>query len=214
MLKILIADDHVAAQLGLEILIRGVIREECQFDFAKNGKEILRALATKNYDILVTDLNMPDTDIMVLLPQLLQTQPNLRTMVVSVGSEVVFSKRCLQLGAYAYVPKSATDQEIKLAIQSILLGKKYISSAQAEFFITERKNVTNPFELLSVRELDVTILLLKGLGIIEIANSLKINPSTASTFKSRIFDKLQVKNMVELIKLSRQFRIIEDVELI
>jgi two-component system, NarL family, invasion response regulator UvrY len=214
MLKILIADDHIAVQLGLEILLRSTIRVESQFDFAKNGKEILEGIKSNTYDILVTDLNMPDTDTLALLPLLLQAQPNLKVIVVSVGSEAVFAKRCFQLGAYAYVPKSASDDEIKLAVQHILLGKKYISSSQAELFITEKRNVTNPFELLSARELDVAVLLLKGLGIIEIANNLKINPSTASTFKSRIFDKLHVKHMVDLVKLSRQFRLIEDVELI
>lgn len=210
-LLILIADDHFPVRYGLEILTREVLGNSTEIDFANDFTEVLDRIKLKKYDILISDIIMPGMDCFSMMKQALELIPELRILFVSVNPKEIFAPRYLDAGAYGYICKSDSDEELKKAIRHIFLGKRYL----LEFGEKKNKNkvrgksINSPFDLLSQREFTVMLLLLEGMGIIEIAHNLTLNPSTASTYRGRIFDKLKIKSLVDLTKLARIYNIMD-----
>lgn len=207
MLRIIIADDHFAVRVGLEILVRDTVDEDVSIDFASDGLELLSKLKKSYYDVLLTDLNMPGIEGLPMLQKIRETSPSLRILVVSVNSEEFYAIKAHELGAYGFVHKASSDEELKEAIAAVCQGEKYVSEHQQRLINDQNPN---PFVNLSPRELEVLNLLFKGYGVLEISNELNIGQTTASTFKSRILKKTSTHSVVELIKLAEQYGFIPD----
>ncbi len=205
MLDILIADDHSIVRHGLELLTYKAVGETCRIDFAESGEEVLKQLKQKKYTILMSDLMMPDRKGIALIGQALDLQPELRIIIISVGSELDFAAQCLQHGAYAFVNKGVSDFALSKAIRSVAYESE-------DYHAHMRKTTTQAptlkdkdrrsLHLLSQREQEVVSLLLQGQGIVEIARALSISTSAASTLKGRAFTKLNVQSVVELSRLA------------
>lgn len=208
-MKFLIADDHFTVRIGLEMLIKDIPGEENSYDHAVSGEELISKLETSPYDVLIMDMQMPGPSGLFLLEKVIGLRPALYVLVLSVNPEEVFAAKCIQLGARGFVSKAASDEELKQAVSDVMKGKKYMSDRMLKNIMIHNNN-HNPFASLSARELDVATLLLKGSGVLEVANALGINTSTASTFKGRIFRKLNIRSLVELEQLSKSFRISHD----
>jgi len=209
-LSILIADDHFPVRFGLEILAREVLGNNTQIDFANDFLGIIDKIQQKKYDILISDIIMPGMDCMAMMKQALEILPKLKILFVSVHPKEIFAPRYMNAGAYGYVCKTDPDEELRKAIRHIYLGKKYFANIYADekgHHASGKVNHT-PFDLLSRREFSVMIMLLKGKGNIEIANALSLSPSTASTYRGRIFEKLKIRNLMELSNLARQYQIV------
>ena len=213
MTRILIADDHFTVRLGIEMLVKDVLEEQCTIKHAGTGGEVIKMLQSEVYDILITDMNMPEPCGLQLLEKALQLQSDLKVLVVSVNPEEFFVEKCFQLGAYGFIPKKTGDEEFRKAIEAVISNKPYITESQKNKFAEDYFNEEdgkNPFKLLSARELEVTMLLLKGNGILEIANNLSVSNSTASTFKARVFKKLNISSLLELQRYAKHFGLIDD----
>ncbi|WP_447642908.1 MULTISPECIES: response regulator [Chitinophagaceae] len=202
MLQVLIADDHLAVRIGMMVLAKEVLGS-CSIDMAAEGIELFRLLNAVKYNILITDLNMPDLDSTSFIKEIVAIQPAIKILVVSVNPSNTFAKYCIQAGAFGYIQKGTDDSEIKNAIQNLSIGKKYITGNQVNTFLDNQQH-SNPFDTLSARELEVMFLLLKGNGLLEVSNILDIAISTVSTYKRRIFEKLNVTNTMDLKFLSEQ----------
>lgn len=211
MKNILIADDHSIVRLGIKILVQDILGS-CNIDFADNAEDVLYMLKDRKYDLLITDVNMPKAEGVVSMGRILHVQPDLKILVISVNPENIFAKRYLKAGVYGYVQKSNSDDNIKNAIRVISLGKRYFSpelmQQLSENYLGEAPD--NPFDKLSDREFEVAMLLLRGHGLNEVANALKLHTSTASTHKIRLFEKLGITNVVELVSMATVYHIVED----
>jgi two-component system, NarL family, invasion response regulator UvrY len=213
MMRILIADDHFTVRTGLEMMVKDIQGDACLTEQAHSGDEVLFKLQAAPYDMLILDMNMPGPSGFQLLAKVLQVQRHLRVLVVSMNSEDFFSLKCFQLGAHGFIAKNASDEELRKAIEAVMNRKSYISKFLTNEIVNNLSYQTidvNPLKSLSARELDVTMLLLKGKGVLEISNTLSITSSTASTFKGRIFRKLGVTSLLELGQLARRSGLIDD----
>ncbi|WP_254561109.1 response regulator [Dyadobacter diqingensis] len=210
--KILIADDHILVRLGMELVVKEVLGSSVMVDFASDGRELYEKLASKEYDILISDLNMPGMEGLGMVANALKIQDKLRILLVSVNPETIFAHRYLKAGAFGYIQKGNSDEELKRAIYDISIGRRYVTSGQAEQFTNAFLNdiPSNPFDTLSAREFEVALLLLKGNGVLEVSTALSINSSTASTYRGRVFEKLAIKNVIELSQLARRYRVVGD----
>lgn len=206
--RILIVDDHSIVRTGLEVLLNEHL--QAQIDAASDGKEAIKKIKEVPYDLLILDINMPDTDCGTLVLTIKGLRPQLPILIFSMNDESLFALHYVKLGASGFLSKNAQDEDIIYAVKQILKGKKYISP---ELFETERAGETvgmNPFKILSERELTVVHHLLKGKNILEISKIMSLHTSTVGTYRTRIFEKLNIKSLVDLTELARihqfQFR--------
>jgi len=204
--KILIADERGIVRLGLKTLILENLPVSA-IDEAGNENETVNLVKSCFYDLIILDINMPDSDFVKLMHWLSVTTPQTRILIFSMYPESIYAERCLQLGAKGFLHKAASNEEIVYAMKKVLNGKVYINKAFAE--IVERNNgdggIRNPFHRLSSRELEIAALINKGHSLPEICNILNIQYSTANTYKRRIFEKLTVQNALALSRLMRVF---------
>ncbi|HSH64427.1 MAG TPA: response regulator [Bacteroidia bacterium] len=208
MYSLLIIDDHSIVRTGIKLLTKEYLNSISEE--AADGKTALKKIKEKNYDIILLDINMPDTDCGKLLSTILTISPETKILIFSMNEEDLFARHYLKLGAKGFLTKKSPDSEILYAIRQVLAGKRYISPQLAEAIgddIAGSKNV-NPFEALSERELTVVGYLLKGQTISGISEIMSLHPSTVGTYKTRIFEKLSIKSLIDLTELARIYNVL------
>ena len=207
--NLLLIDDHTIIRTGMKMIIEKFL-PDCNIDEAEDGNSMLDKIKHTEYDLLILDINMPDTDSFVLIKSVLALKPLSKILMLSMNSEEIYATRYLKAGAMGYVKKDAPMPEIKKAIGTVLANKKYISEALAEKLLNEiddKHNFDNPFDKLSKREFEIVHYLLHGESLIGICNKLALKPSTVSTFKTRIFKKMHCSNVIELNTLAKVHKI-------
>jgi len=207
--SILIADDHAIVRIGLRILINN-IDADIHIEEAVNGEAVIGKLKSRSFDLLILDVNMPQTESFSLADYLRKQFPSLKILIFTMNQEVSFAMRFIKLGVHGYLFKQTVEAEIQSAIRRIREGHIYISDFFSELISSEvlSRREVNPFEGLSDREFEVTLQILKGYSMSEIARTLHLNRSTVGTHKSRVMKKLRLTNTIELINLARKHKII------
>jgi two-component system invasion response regulator UvrY len=210
MSNILLADDHGIVRSGIKALLNANIGM-FKIDEAADESEVVKRVKANHYDLIMLDINLGDSDFVKLMEWLNATAPDTSILVFSMYQEEVYGLHSLQMGAKGYLRKTATDEEILLAIRTVLDGKKYINPALAEILSNHHNtnNVANPLKSLSSRELEIALLLNSGKTLPEICTILNIQYSTANTFKRRIFEKLKLQNILSLSRLMQTFNVQE-----
>lgn len=208
MKKFLLIDDHEVVRSGLKLILSTQFKP-CEIDEAEDGNAAMDKVNNQQYDLVILDIKMPNTNSLQLMEYFKNTYPNLKVIVFSMNSESIYAKRFLRAGAKGFVNKDAPLEEMLKAIKLVLAGKTYISETMLELLVNFEKDQKedNPFNSLSPREFEIVSFLLKGEGISQIANSLNLQTSTIGTHKSRIFEKLKVKNLMELKELAGMYNI-------
>lgn len=202
---ILLVDDHSIVRTGLKLLINDFL-PHTKIDEANDGESALQKVKQTNYDLVVMDVNMPHTDSFGTLQAILTVKPETKVIMFSMNAEEVYAKRYLAMGAVGYVRKDAPNEEIEKAINTVLNDKTYISPSLTQKIFSglhSKKETENPFDKLSSREFEVVKHLSKGDSVGEISKKLNVHTSTVGTYKSRIFEKLHVHNVIELTNLAR-----------
>ena len=199
------ADDQAIVRSGLKSIIRENFGT-CRIDEAENQSGIIKCVKENSYDIVILDISMEGTDFFQMLGWFKIIAPNTRVLVFTMQSENILGRTCLQLGAWGFISKRARPEELVLVIKRLLEGQKYISSNLASSLIDNaHKKMTNPFQNLSARELEIVLLLDEGKTLVEICELLHIEYSTVNTHKRKIFEKLMVGNVLSLSRLMRTF---------
>lgn len=201
MINILIADDHAIVRKGLIEIIsdESDLQVCCE---AKNSDEVLEHVRNKNIDIIILDINMPGKSGLDVLRDVKLIKPELPVLILSINPEDQFARRCLRAGAAGYMNKDIEPEEFILAIKKISRGLKYISASLAEKLLLEAENkqkVNLPHDRLSDREFEVLRMLAGNKTITEIAQVMNLSVKTISTYKSRIFSKLNFTVKEDLI---------------
>ncbi len=209
MLRILIADDHPVVRQGLKQIITET-PDMVVADEATNGWEVLSKIRAGNYDVVLLDITMPGKDGMDVLTQLKHEKPKLPVLVVSMHPEKQFAVRALRAGASGYLTKESTPDELVAAIRKVSVGGRYISSSLAEklAFVVQKAEQL-PHETLSDREYQVMRMIVAGKTVTEIAEQLLLSVQTISTYRSRILQKMKMKNNVELANYAIRNRLVD-----
>ncbi|MCX6351080.1 MAG: response regulator transcription factor [Bacteroidetes bacterium] len=199
--KILVADDHSLIRRGVIQMISEEF-EKIQFGEAKDSAELLDKSRKEIWDIIIMDLTMPGGSEMETLKQLRIENPDLPILVLSMHAEEIYAKRVLKAGASGYLLKDAAPEELGNALRKIKSGKIYLSANVAQLLaedaISGKANI--PFhELLSDREMEVFRLIASGKTVSEIAKLLSLGVPTISTYRTRILEKLSLKNNAEIV---------------
>lgn len=211
MINVLIVDDHALVRMGIRRLLEqlpdmNVVAE------AENGETALALVRAHKPDVVLLDLKMPGIDGWEVTRRLKKTHPNIKVIAVTAtNADPMFPGRLLQLGAMGYLTKESNADEMALAIRRVHKGEKYLSAeiAQQMAISSLQAHQETPFDALSEREMQVMLMITRGMTVPEISESLFLSTKTVNGYRYRMFDKLDIKNDVELTFLAMKYRIIE-----
>ena len=189
MTSFLLVDDHEIVRAGIRLLIEKRIPHSTVYE-AENEAAAISNLTTKKIDFLLLDLNMPKSNPMHLVDFSKSCQPEISIIILSMNEEAIYAKRYFKNGVKGYIHKASSSEQIFKAINIVMNGKLYMSDDLKNIFIESvfKEELQNPFDTLSDREFQVADLIIKGLTLTKIADTLNINVSTASTLKGKIFE--------------------------
>lgn len=209
MKNFLLIDDHEIVRAGVKNVLQEIFKP-CEIFEAHDEKTALQELKARRYDLIIMDVQMPDTDTAGLMEYIKTRFSDAKVLVFSMSAENVYAKRFLKAGAMGFISKNAGLIELKKAVELVLNDRKYISENLAEQLATEigTQQPSNPFDKLSAREFEIATLLMTGKSGSEISELLSINSSTVGTHKARLFEKLKVANLPELIEVGRIYKLI------
>jgi len=201
MLRFLIADDHAIVIQGIKHLL--VTEYPTAFiEEVSDAEGLVKKIIQDKWDLVISDLNMPGRTGLDALKQIRETHPKLPVLIMSMYNEKQFGVRAIKAGASGYLGKDHLHEELIKAIKTVLIGRKYITPAIAEQMadaLNDDKQM-DLHEQLSDREFDVFKMLSEGKSTSDIARQLMLSPTTISTFRSRIMEKMKMKSNAELTR--------------
>jgi len=201
------ADDHSVVTKSLSFIIQDLYTSATIHQI-NNLTDVVEKLHTTPVDLLMLDVTFPDGSSLAVIPTIKKIQPDLKILIFSGHDEDIYAMRYLQAGVNGYLHKLSTEEEIKTAISEVINFGKYFSrniqDKLSNNFIFKKPQ--NPLEQLSNRELEIARLMVEGYGNIEICAALDLQKSTVSTYKNRIFEKLQIEHVSELIHLFNLYK--------
>lgn len=210
-MKILIADDHTIVRDGI---VR-VLKEA--FPFAEitgisDTASLLQSVSDQKWDVVISDITMPPGDSgLEAIKQIKEISPSTPVIIMSMHTAEQYAVRAFKAGAKGFLTKDTASLELVKAINTVLSGKKYLSEEVS--MILADSFVVNPNERsvegLSNRELEVFKLLANGKSVTDIAKSLHLSSNTVSTFRMRIFEKMNFKNNLELIRYAVDCKLLD-----
>lgn len=209
-MKILIADDHPVVRHGLKQILAlhpGVV----VVGEAKNGNEALELARKLEWDVAILDYSMPGRSGLDLIKEIKREHPKRPVLILSMHPEELHATRVLKAGGAGYINKESVSEELMAAIRKVVGGGKYVSPALAErLALGLAPDTEKPLhETLSDREYRVMWLLATGKPIKQIARELFLSPSTVSTYRARILDKLQLANNAQLVQYAIKHQLAE-----
>ena len=201
MTRILIVDDHAIVRRCLRELLSDEF-PGAAFGEASDARQGLELLRKKEWDVALLDIALPGKSGLDLLKELKAEWPTLPVLVLSAHPEDQFAVRALKAGAGGYMTKESAPEELAKALRKIMAGGRYVSPALAETLaLGVIKDLTRtPHETLSDREYEVMSRIASGKTVTEIAKELLLSPKTISTYRTRVLEKLGLKNSAAIVQ--------------
>ncbi|GGM93484.1 DNA-binding response regulator [Dyadobacter beijingensis] len=210
-MKFLCIEDHPLILLGLK-LVFAEFYPCATIGAAETFQGALALLEQERFDLALLDIDIPGGENVRMMKLMREKQPGLPILIHSAFDEKVYALPYLQAGADGFISKQASQEEFKTAIQAILDHGRYVSYEVQQIFLSSfadihgRTTGGNPIVSLSPRERRVMQLMTEGKWTKEIAAIMNLKENTISTYKRRIYDKMDVKDPVELSKKIALFR--------
>ncbi|MCW3119385.1 MAG: response regulator transcription factor [Chitinophagaceae bacterium] len=212
MKRILLADDHSFIRLGLIQILKDEY-PSVEIKEVGDGDSLIREVMQHDWDLVISDLDMPGKNGLEALEQIKLIKPLLPVLILSIYTEELYAVRVLKAGASGYMNKNVAPYELINAIQRISLGRKYITPELGEKLLLHIDTDKKPHELLTNKEFEIFKLLAYGKTITQIAEMYSLALTTVSTYRSRIMEKLNLSNNSELTRYAIAHKIISDIEI-
>jgi len=200
MLNILIVDSHPIVRTGLDLFLNS----KPDFNVVgtlNSGIEIFEFVRRNDVDIIISEIDLPELNGITALRAIKKENKDVKVLIFSHQPEEIYAVSTIKAGASGYLSKSASVEEIEIAVRKVNAGDLSLSEKMDKHLHYEdtRNSRSRLFKKLSTREVEVLKLLSIGRKNKEIAQELDINEKTVSTYKARLFKKLNVTNIVDLI---------------
>lgn len=203
-ISVLLVDDHAIVRNGVRLMLSS--EDDISIDGeAGTAQEALRLARERDFSVALVDIAMPGANGLDLLGQLRRHKPKLAVLMLSTYSEEIYAVRALKLGAAGYLSKESDAATLIAAVRKAAASGKYISPALMDQFanmIGGRTAATH--EALSNRELEVLKLVAAGESLVNIAGRLHLSPSTVTTYRTRILEKMGFANNAELVRYAME----------
>lgn len=208
MIKILLVDDHAVVRSGIRQFLSGTNDVEV-IQEAESGEQGLALALQSDFDVIVLDINLPDMNGLEVLKRIRRKKPQQPVLIFSMLSEEDFAMPALGFGASGYLSKDSSPDQILMAIRSVAVGGRYVSSFLAERLLAGNvpKGQQILHDSLSWREMEVLLLLSKGVALKTLGAQLHLSVKTVSTYRARILKKLNASSNAELTRYVLQHKL-------
>ena len=207
MIRVMLVDDHALVRMGFRMLLAGA---DCEVVAeASDGEQACRDFARAAPDVVVLDLSMPGMGGLEALRRLLAQDAKARVLVLSAHEDTAHPQRALRAGALGYLAKRSAPDALIAAVRAVARGERYVDAQTAQALaMAQIDGEAAPAERLSEREFSVFIQLARGRTVAQIADDLKLSPSTIGTHLYHIKQKLEVGNQSELTLVALRWGLI------
>ncbi len=207
MIRVMLVDDHALVRMGFRMLLADAgVEVVAEFD---DGEQACAEYARVKPDVVVMDLSMPGMGGLEAVRRLLAQDPKARILALSAHEDTAHPQRVLRAGALGYLTKRSAPDALIAAVTAVAAHQAYVDSQTAQgLAMAQVKGDTSPAESLSEREFSVFIQLARGQSVAQIAENLKLSPSTVGTHLYHVKQKLGANNQSELTLVALQWGLI------
>ncbi|WP_419604824.1 response regulator [Thiolapillus sp.] len=211
MIRILLVDDHALFRSG----IKGIL--DTQEDMtvvaeAETGEDAVEFVRRTPPDVILMDVNMPGIDGIEATRRIVRADPQAKVIALTALDDQPFPNQLLDAGAVGYLTKGSPADEVSAAIRQVMRGEHYICNEVAQRLSLSalvNKGKSTPLAKLSPREMQVMLMITRGSTTQQISDALFLSPKTISTYRTRLFEKLEIHNDVELTHFALRHGLIE-----
>jgi DNA-binding NarL/FixJ family response regulator len=204
-ITVFLADDHAVMREGLARLL------ESHTDFkiigaANNGRDAVKQVLQLKPQVVIMDISMPDMNGIEAARQIRERAPDIRVVILSMHATSAHIFHALEAGVRGYILKESAGSDVVDAVRTVHSGRRFLSPKVMEIVAEEvaRPRGPSPLERLSRREREILQLVAEGRSNAHIAATLRISPSTVDTYRTRLKQKLQIKDVAGLVKFAIQ----------
>ena len=200
--RVVLVDDHQLVRAGIRALLRELPDVEVVGEGA-DGESAIRLAQESAPDVLFLDLVMPGMSGLVALERIIGQQPDLKVIILSMHSSEEHVVRALQLGAAGYMLKDVAPEELPLALNAVMNGDTWLSSAISRTAIAEYVDRTAheaPHDTLTARQEQVLRLIAGGHSTRDIGAQLDLSVKTIETFRAQIMERLDIHDVAGLVR--------------
>lgn len=210
-INLLLVDDHELVRKGLTLMLETQKNIDLKITPANNGRDAIKLLNEKNFDLVILDVNMPVMDGISTLKQIKEQEINVPVLMLTMHKEEDLIKDALTKGAAGYILKNSNLEEITRAIVTTLKRDRYLSNEVAEILFKQGNEnqptlIQNEFNL-TLREIQIISMLVKEMTSKEIGDQLFISKRTVDGHRNKIMEKIGVKSAVGLVKFAVKYGI-------
>lgn len=212
LIRILLVDDHDLVRTAIARILSDISDLDVVGQ-ANSGEQAYVLVGELNPHVVVMDIRMPGIGGLEATHKIKQRYPEVKILALSACEDEPFPTRLLQAGASGYVTKGACIDETITAIRQVAAGKRYLSPAIAQQMALKSCDINQqacPFEQLSKREMQISLMIASGKKIQLISDLLCVSPKTVNTYRYRIFEKLNIDNDVELALLAVRHNLVDN----
>ena len=198
-IRVLIADDHAIVRQGLRQILSDTPDLTVSGE-AENGVQAVQMVRAGEWDVVLMDVSMPDRNGIDALKLIKKEHPRLPVLILSMYPEEQYAIRALKAGAAGYLTKQSAPELLVTAIRQVASGKKYVSPSLAEELANAIGDDSErpPHEKLSDREYQTLCMIASGKTPTEIAEALNLSVKTVSVYRTRLLEKMNLRNNAEL----------------
>jgi two-component system invasion response regulator UvrY len=197
--RILVVDDHALVRAGFRELIDATVDLVVEGE-AGTAASALDLATTKDFDVVMLDISLPDASVVETVTLLQRRRPNLPILIVSMHAEEQYAINLLRAGASGFFSKAGEASDLLEALRTILSGRRYISRSLAETLALEASGHAPepPHRQLSKREFQIFVQLACGKTVTQIADEVHLSVKTISTYRTRILQKMECTRNADL----------------
>lgn len=210
MIRVLITDDHAIVRHGLKKILSDTDDMSVTGE-ADTGAQAIKSIREIPCDVVLLDISLPDRNGIEVLKQIKKERPKLPVLMLSMHTEREFAVRALKAGASGYLTKQSAPMQLVAAIRHVFSGKKYITPSLAEEVANMLSgDLEQPaHKVLSDREYQTLCLIASGKTLSGIASELLLSPKTVSVYRSRVLEKLKLRNNSEITRYAIKNQLVE-----
>ena len=201
MKKLLLVDDHPIVRDSIARVLQDSF-PSLLIEEASNGQEAINKIWKSNYNMVLLDISMPGRDGLNTLTQLRSIKPELPILILSILPEELYGPRVLKSGAFGYLEKTYSTEELVRAVGKLIRGERYISRSLAEKIALSYGDgiKDSPHERLSDREFQVLRMIASGNSVSSIGDAMSLSNKAIFKIQAGIKKKLQIESTAQIIR--------------